>query len=189
MTGNVSGMESHAQSGFTAGGAFIIRVYGIYDGEDSATAMQELLQHLAGSLGRDFHFATTFQRADLLRRTQFRAGLPADACDADMIFVALGPEGRLSIELVAWLEEWAENRRVADAALVALVTGPAGSFQAAEILRGLAERHRVTLLLSDDAVSKHAQVMAQQRRRESPAPFVAFDPEPIQYLDHWGINE
>lgn len=182
-------MESYTQSDFTGEEAFIIRVYGIYGGEDSAAGIQELLQHLAGSLGRDFRFSTTFQRSDILTRTQFSVGLPADACDVDMMVVALGWDGQLSIKLVAWLEEWAEKRRVADAALVALVADPAGSFQAAEILRGLAERHRVTLLLSDDAVSKHAQVMAQQLRQESPAPFVAFDPEPIQYLDHWGINE
>jgi hypothetical protein len=69
-------MESRAQFDFTAGGVFIVRVYGIYDGEDSAAVMQGLLQHLADGLGEDFHFATTFQRADILTtRTQARIGL------------------------------------------------------------------------------------------------------------------
>ncbi|MGD0350899.1 MAG: hypothetical protein ABSB84_11405 [Verrucomicrobiota bacterium] len=68
-------MESYTQSDFTVEEAFIIRVYGIYGGEDSAAGIQELLQHLTGSLGRDFRFATTFQRADILTRTQFSVGL------------------------------------------------------------------------------------------------------------------
>jgi hypothetical protein len=106
-----------------------------------------------------------------------------------MMFVAPGPEARLSIELIEWLEDWAKNRTVADAALVLLVADAAGSFQAAEILRDLAERHGVTRLLSADAVLKHARAMEQQLRQKDPGPFVTFDPEPIQYWDHSGLNE
>ena len=114
-------MESRIKFGFKAGGSFTVRVYSVCEGKDSTGTFKNCYGVWRAawtgiSICRPRCCTAMFW--DGLNLGQRR---PAHAGDAGMVIVALAPEGRLSVELVAWWGEWAERRTVRDAALAVFV--------------------------------------------------------------------
>ena len=171
----------------------MITVFGVYGDDDTKQRVEVALEHLAGRLGGNFQLTTVLQQFDTLGKSPSPQEPHTSAADADILILALEFGARLQIELVDWLEKWAADRNVADAALGVFTHGPGPvHLPTIEMLRQLTERHGLALLLSGDDVAGHAQkTKAHQPLPQAiQVPFTTYLPEGVaQRWDHSGINE
>jgi len=117
----------------------------------------------------------------------------AVAANADLIVLALGSKDSTRAELLNWLKNWAENRRIADAALLALPSGefptPSASW---DELAAFAEAQGL-MFLDPNGVGHDGNRTphdGRSRKRSVTArPAQMADADRLPLPSHWGINE
>ena len=90
-------------------------------------------------------------RLDLLILPPSRAEALKDTADVHLIVLALRRDQSLPVQLLDWLEHWAANRQVGEAALAVFSDGSGETLSASDLseLSWFAERHGLTLILND----------------------------------------
>jgi len=170
----------------------VLKAVIIYDDFDSATRATILLERVARRADEAIKWDIKPWRFEVLKRPALAALTVAVAANADLIVLALGREDSMRTELLDWLKKWAENRRIADAALLALPSDESPTRTAPwEELEAFAKEHGL-MFLDRRGVGQGGNQTALgdrwRRRSVAPAPArVAAGRLPVP--SHWGINE
>lgn len=167
--------------------ATVLKAVIIYDDFDSATRATALLERASLHTDAAIKWDIKPWRAEVLKQPALAALTVAVAANADLIVLALGREGSTQAELLNWLKNWAENRRIADAALLALPSDESP----ADKLGAFAESHGLVFLDQNGVGADANRTPFNGRWRTRSAPLtptqVAGDGVPAP--THWGINE
>lgn len=168
--------------------AAVLKAVIIYDDFDSATRATALLERAALHMDAAIKWDIKPWRFEVVTQPALAALTVAVAANADLIVLALGHKDSTRAELLDWLKNWAESRRIADAALLALPSDEAPT----NGLGVFAEAHGL-IFLDQNAVGPDGNrgPFAGRWRRQSatrrPARISAAGPLPAP--PHWGINE
>jgi len=173
--------------------ATVLKAVIIYDDFDSATRATALLERVGRRADEAIQWDLKPWRFEVLKRPALAALTVAVAANADLIVLALGRKDSTRAELLDWLKNWAENRRIADAALLALPSGefptPSASW---DELAAFAEAQGL-MFLDPNGVGhdgNRAPHDGRWRRRSVTArPARMADADRLPLPSHWGINE
>jgi len=172
----------------------VLRAVIIYDDFDSATRATALLERVAVRADEAMKWDIKPWRFDVLKQPALAALTVAVAANADLIVLALRRIHSTRAELLDWLKNWAEHRRIEDAAVLALPSGRTQTPSAPwDELKMFAKAHGLILLDSqsvwNDGNSAPLGHRWQQRKRlAAPGPTRTFT-ERLSVPLHWGINE
>jgi hypothetical protein len=165
----------------------------IYDGFDFAARATALLERVAMRAAEAVKWDVRPWRLDMLKHSSLALVAGAETADADLILVAFGQTRSLPAELVDWLERWARNRRIEDAAIMVLlpdendVLPPLG-----DELKGFAAWHNLPFLgsrnLRDDGDSLDF-VRRLWQRKQPVKPALPWPADRLPVPQRWGINE
>ena len=173
--------------------ATVLKAVIIYDDFDSATRATALLERVGRRTDEAIKWDIKPWRFEVLKQPALAALTVAVAANADLIVLALGCKDSTRAELLDWLKNWAENRRIADAALLALPSNePPTPLTFSEELEAFAEAHGLVFLDQNGVGNGGNQAShgGRWRRRpvtSRPARMAAADRLPLP--SHWGINE
>lgn len=171
----------------------VLRAVIIYDDFDSATRATGLLERVVLHMNETIKWDIKPWRLEVLKQPALASLTVAVAANADLIVLALGRKDSTRAELLDWLINWAKNRRIADAALLALPSDePAIPSAPWKELGAFAEAHGL-IFLDQSSVGHDTnrepfdgrwpkRFMAPRRAR---SPAAGRPPLP----SHWGINE
>jgi len=172
--------------------ATILKAVVIYDDFDSATRATALLERVGRRADEAIKWDIKPWRFEVLKQPPLAALTVAVAANADLIVLALERKDSMRAELLSWLKSWAENRRIADAALLALPSDeppvPAAPW---EEMATFAEAHGLMFLDPNGIRSEGNQaVCGGHWRRHSVATRPARTAAGrLPVPSHWGINE
>ena len=172
----------------------VLKAVVIYDDFDSAARATALLERVALRADEAMKWDIKPWRRDILKQPTLAALTVAVAANSDLIVLALNRIPSPPSELRDWLKNWAEHRRIEDAAVLALCPDEShmpSTFR--DEIKAFAEEHNLTFLgnhnVGNDENSALFVHRLQQRKRPvepaSPPPFVERLPAPHR----WGINE
>ncbi|MDE3068865.1 MAG: hypothetical protein KGJ60_15135 [Verrucomicrobiota bacterium] len=162
-----------------------------YDDLVLAGRATALLERAAARADESLRWDAKLWRLDVLQRPELAAVTAAIAADADLIMLAANQADPAPKELLDWLERWAQNRTVADAALLTLCPdesdAPTSLWRA---LKGFAARRKLSFLDHGGAGVEPLRPLRPMRQREPAVP-TALEPigNPAPVPQHWGINE
>lgn len=172
----------------------VLRAVIIYDEFDLATGAIGLLERAAARLDEAVKWDFKPWRFDVLKQPTLATLTVAVAANADLVVLALNRFHSTSAELLDWLRNWAEHRRIEDAALLVLHAGAARTRSASEDeLQQFADGHGVALLDSqsvwdEGSSAPFAHRWQGRKRLVAPGPARAYVERPPA-PPHWGINE
>lgn len=167
----------------------VLKAVIIYDEFDSATRATALLERAATLAAEATRWDIKPWRLEVLKQPALAALTVAVAANADLIVLAMKQPQSMPAELLAWLKNWAQHRRVEDAALLAL---PSGENAAPwNELRTFAEQGGLIYLDKDNAEEggNTARFGDRQQKRSAalaPARILAGR---LPLPSRWGINE
>jgi len=169
----------------------VLKAVIIYDDFDSATRATALLERVATRAEEAMKWDIKPWKFDVLKQPALAALTVAVAANADLIVIALRRRRSTPVELLNWLKNWADHRRIEDAALLALPPDETEATAVWTEVRALAEGQGLIFLdrynTEDDG---SPALLGHRRRRHHVAPgptrvFAGRLPPP----PHWGINE
>lgn len=172
----------------------VLKAVIIYDEFDLATGAIGLLERVATRLDEPVKWDFKPWRFDVLKQPMLAALTVAVAANADLVVLALNRSHSTSPELLDWLKNWAEHRRIEDAAVLAFHSGAARPRPApGDELKRFAEGYGVALLDSqsvwdEGSSAPFAHRWQGRKRLVAPGPARAYDERPPA-PHHWGINE
>ncbi|MGB7768890.1 MAG: hypothetical protein WBN22_08565 [Verrucomicrobiia bacterium] len=172
----------------------VLKAVIIYDDFDSAARATALLKRVAARTDEAMKWDIKPWRFDVLKQPTLAALTVAVAANADLIVLALRQTHSTPAELLDWLKNWAEHRRIEDAAVMALYSGEPQTLSVPwNQLKVFAEDHGLTLLDSHDVWnggdSASFGLRWQQRRQSVPPGPARVFAEQLPVPHHWGINE
>lgn len=128
----------------------ILKAVIIYDDFDSATQATALLERVALRVDENIKWDIKPWRGDVLKQPTLAALTVAVAANADLVVLALNHLHPPPLGLLDWLKSWAKHRRIKDAAVLALHTGPSQSpSNSWNEIKALVEAHDLTFLGGD----------------------------------------
>jgi hypothetical protein len=165
----------------------------IYDDFAGAAKANAVLERASYRAGEAALWSVKPWRLDLLSLPSTAAEALRDTTDAHLIVFALRPAQNLSSWLLDWLERWAAQRQVAEAALAVFSdeNGDAFSTPVAPELSRFAERHGLNFIFDNGGPvrDESAHFVRDLHEREiSMTPTLQQIMEESAY-QHWGINE
>lgn len=168
----------------------ILRAVIIYDDFDSAARATMLLERVALRADEAIKWDIKPWRFEVLKQPALAALTVAVAANADLIVLALGHKDSTRAELLDWLKNWAENRRIADAALLALPSDAPSTLSASwEELEAFAEAHGLMYLDHNGVGGNHTSSNDRWRRRSAaPKPTRTTAGSRLPVPSHWSIN-
>ena len=173
--------------------AAVLRAVIIYDDFDSATRATALLERVVLRVDEAIKWDIKPWRFDVLKQPALAALTVAVAANADLIVLALGHKDSTREELLDWLKNWAETRRIANAALLALPSDEPSTPSAPwDELGSFAEVHGLIFLDQNGIGHDGSRAPFDSRwRRRFVAPRLAriTAPDRLPLPSHWGINE
>ena len=174
--------------------SMILKAVIIYDDFDSAAHATALLERVAHRADAGVKLDIKPWRCDVLKQPALVALTVAVAANADLIVLALDRIPSPTTELLDWLKNWAEHRRVQDAAVLALGTGKNRSQSTFwDEIKTFTAGHDLTLLGNHNVRNtRHSTSFVhrwQQRKQvDATAARPAFT-ERLPVPHHWGMNE
>jgi hypothetical protein len=166
----------------------------IYDDFDSATYATALLERVALRADEAIKWDIKPWRLDVLKQPTLAALTVAVAANADLIVLALNRIHSTPVELLAWLKNWAEHRRIEDAAMLAL--SPDGSHTQSKYwndIRAFAKQRDLTFLGNHNVWNdgNSASLVHRLHQRKQLVALVSLPSmaERLPTPHHWGINE
>jgi len=165
----------------------------IYDDFDFAARAAALLERVAVRTDEAMQWNVKPWRLDLLRSSSLADAALDEAADADLIIVALWRTHFLPDELREWLERWAAERQIEDAALMALCPEKiAGPRSLGARLKEFAEWRGLPFLgcldLPEDEDSIHF-IHRRWQGKQPVIPAAQWSADQPPTTRHWGINE
>lgn len=183
---NAVAVHNHPSAG-------ILRAIIIYDEFDSATRAIALLERVVAHTDEVLKWDIKPWRLEVLKQPTLATLTVAVAANADLIVLALGRKDLTRAELLDWLKNWAENRRVADAALLILPShDPATASASWNDLEAFAEAHGLIFLDQNGAgygANRKPFDGRWRRRFVVPRPARKTTTSRLPLPSHWGINE
>ena len=169
----------------------VLRAVIIYDDFDAATRATALLERVASRADETVKWDIKPWRFEVLKQPSLAALTGAVAANADLVVLALKRTYTISAELLAWLKNWAQQRRIQDAAMLALLSGDNASEEPWNQLKSFAKGHNLIFLDKNDVGAEEIPASLGQRWQPQPA---ASDPPGLAAAQlplpsHWGINE
>jgi hypothetical protein len=166
----------------------------IYDDFDSATRATALLERVALRANEAIKWDIKPWRLDVLKQPTLAALTVAVAANADLIVLALNPIYSTPVELLDWLKNWAEHRRIEDAAVLALSPDKSHTQSTCwNEIKAFTEERDLTFIdnhnvWNDGSPVSFVHRLHQRKQLVAPAssPFFA---EQLPTPHHWGINE
>jgi len=172
--------------------ATVLKAVVIYSDFDSATRATALLERVGRRADETITWDIKPWRFEVLKHPALAALTVAVAANADLIVLALGHTDSTRAELLDWLKNWAENRRIADAALLALPSDePPTSPASWEELEAFAEAQGLRFL-DQNGVGQggnHGHFGGHWQRRPETAKLAPMPAGRLPLPSHWGINE
>lgn len=169
----------------------VLRAVIIYDDFDAAIRATALLERVAARTDEVVKWDIKPWKFDVLKQPSLAALTGAVAANADLVVLALARAYPVPAELLAWLKNWAQQRRIQDAAVLALPSGEPTSEDPWNELKTFAKGHGLIFLdknnveAGENAATFGQRWQAQPTASESPRLFAGRLPLP----SHWGINE
>jgi hypothetical protein len=172
----------------------ILKAVIIYDDFDSAAHATALLERVAHRTDPSVKLDIKPWRCDVLKQPALAALTVAVAANADLLVLALDRTPSTTTELLNWLKNWAENRRVKDAAVL-LLCAAKSHLQSTfcDEIKTFAAEHDLTLLgnhgIRNDRHSPplvHRWPLRKPMDAPTSRPVLA---ERLPVPHHWGINE
>ncbi|HTQ52641.1 MAG TPA: hypothetical protein VMJ12_18175 [Candidatus Acidoferrales bacterium] len=172
----------------------VLKAVIIYDDFDAATRATMLLERVGARAGEAIKWDIKPWRYDVLKQPTLAALTIAVAANADLIVLALYHTPVPPAGLLDWLKNWAEHRRVRDAAVLTL-QADSGSRPATawNEIKAFVEGHHLTFLGSHE-VSTDKNSGSFAHRSQPRKPLVGAAPqrssaERLAVPQHWGMNE
>ena len=169
----------------------VLRAVIIYDDFDAAIRATALLERVAARTDEVLKWDIKPWKFDVLRQPSLAALTGAVAANADLVVLALRRANPIPAELLAWLNNWAQKRRIQDAAVLALPSEENTSEDGRNELKTFAKGQGLVFL---DRNSVGAQENGPTfGRRWPPQPAASELPRLVAgrlpLPSHWGINE
>jgi len=166
----------------------------IYDDFDSATYATALLERVALRADEAIKWDIKPWRLDVLKQPTLAALTVAVAANADLIVLALNRIRSTPVELLDWLKNWAEHRRIEDAAVLSL--GPDKSHTQSRCwneIRAFADERKLAFfgnhsVWNDGNSASFVHRLHPRKQLIAPASSPSFA-EQLPAPHHWGINE
>lgn len=160
----------------------------IYDNFDLAAKASIILRRAAKHANSNILLNLKVWRTDVMRLPPTNELAMRDAINAQLIIFALNPANTLPVGLLAWLEQWAEQRQIPDAALAAF------SQENSPELAIFANRHHLNFIVDGPPTRKNDLLLFTKFLSSSKpltSPFLPrFITEKLQAAYRgWGINE
>ena len=173
--------------------ATVLKAVIIYDDFDSATRATALLERVARRADEAIKWDLKPWKFEVLKQPTLAALTVAVAANADLIVLALGRKDATRAELLDWLKNWAESRRIADAAVLALPSDDPPTPPAPwEELEAFAEAQGL-MFLDQNGVGHGGNQACfgghWRRRSVAPRPARTAAAGRLPVPSHWGINE
>lgn len=171
----------------------VLKAVIIYDDFDAATRATALLERVAARADEAMKWDIKPWRFDVLKQPTLASLTVAVAVNANLIVLALRRIHSTPAELLNWLKNWAEHRRIEDAAVLVLHSGPTRTWSASwNGLKQFAEGYGLALLDGhndwNDGNSAPVHRWQGRKRQVALGPARAFV-ERLPAPHHWGINE
>jgi hypothetical protein len=172
----------------------VLRAVIIYDDFDSAARTMALLERVATRVDEAMKWDIKPWKFDVLKQPALAALTVAVAANADLIVLALRQTHSTPAELLDWLKNWAEHRRIEDAAVLALPSGETQTPPASwDDLKAFAKAHGL-FFLDGQSVWNDGSSAPLGHHWQPHKPPVATGPtralaERLSAPLHWGINE
>lgn len=169
----------------------VLRAVIIYDDFDAAIRATALLERVATRTDDVVKWDIKPWKFDVLRQPSLAALTGAVAANADLVVLALRRTNPIPAELLAWLKNWAQQRRIQDAAVLALPSEDNASEDAWKELKtfatgqGLVFLDRNSVGIEENGPPFGRRWQPQSTASELPRLFAGRPPLP----SHWGINE
>jgi hypothetical protein len=164
----------------------------IYDDFACAAKANAMLEKASYRLEQAALWDVNPWRLDPLNLLPITAEAMTDATDAHLIVLALSAAPACPVWLLDWLEQWANQRHVEEAALAVFSNGNGDATSAPVILElsRFAQRHGLSFIFDDGGPTGDESGGFARDPREREA---ALTPPPQPIVDdvypHWGINE
>lgn len=170
----------------------VLKAVIIYDDFNSATRATALLERVAFHADEAMKWDIKPWKFDVVKQPTLAALTVAVAANADLVVLALRRRQSIQAELQDWLKNWAERRRIEDAALLVLPSGETRTAtEPPKELKAFAAEQGLTFLdrnnLGDDRSSTFFG-HPRTRRLTAPEPARMFAGR-LPLPPHWGINE
>lgn len=172
----------------------VLKAVIIYDDFDSATQATALLERVAVRVDETMKWDVKPWKFDVLKQPALAALTVAVAANADLIVLALRWTHSAPPELLDWLKNWAEQRRIEDAAVLALPSGETQTPPASwDELKAFAKAHGLIFLdgqsvWNDGSSAPPGHHWPPRKPPVVPGPTRA-TAERLPVPIHWGINE
>jgi hypothetical protein len=166
----------------------------IYDDFDSATRAIALLERVALRADEAIKWDIKPWRLDVLKQPTLAALTVAVAANADLIVLALNRIYSTPVELLDWLKNWAEHRRIEDAAVLALSADKSHMQSTCwNEIKAFTEERDLTFIdnhnvWNDGSSASFVHRLHQRKQLVAPASSPSFA-EQLPTPHHWGINE
>jgi len=172
----------------------VLKAVIIYEDFDSATHATALLERVALRAGETIKWDIKPWRLDVLKQPALAALTVAVAANADLIVLTPRWAHSAPPELLDWLKNWADHRRIEDAAVLALPSGDTETPPAPwDELKAFTEAHGLTFLdgqsvWNDEDPAPFGHHWQPRKPPVAPGPTRALA-ERLSVPLHWGINE
>ena len=161
----------------------------IYDDLSSAAQANAILERAFHRAGEITEWNVKPWRLDLLNQPPIAAEALKETEDAHLIVFAFGRRRPYPIWLFEWLEKWAAQRRIGEAALAVFISGgnDVSAIPIVPELPQFAERHGLNFIFDHHTIDKRSVDLPEgDVALVYGAQQVADDDSAHQ---HWGINE
>lgn len=172
----------------------VLKAVIIYDDFDAATRATALLERVGVRADEAIKWDIKPWRFEVLKQPTLASLTVAVAANADLIVLTLDHIHSERAELLTWLKNWAEHRRIEDAAVLALFSSLTQTkSESWNELKQFTEGYGLAFLDSDNVwndgnPASFVHRWQDRRRLVAPGPARAFvNPPPAP--PHWGINE
>ena len=171
----------------------VLRAVIIYDEFDSAAHATALLERVGRRVSEAIKWDIKPWRCDVLQQPTLAALTIAVAANADLIVLALHRTHFPPPQLVAWLKNWAQHRRVEDAAVLTLhAESGTHRSKAWNEIKVFVEGHHITFLGNHKVAAYNNSAPLIHRlpphRQLAPAPRPSIDKR-LSAPQPWDINK
>jgi len=156
----------------------------IYDDPASAVKVNTMMERVFNRTGQVALWNVKPWRLDLLNLPPMATRALSDTADAHLIVFALHPAQSTPRWLLAWLEQWARNRQIQEAALAVFTAGDDVPPAPAPELPQFAKRHGLNFIFQDSGLATPEAAISARHLRDREIP----EADEFTHQD-WGINE
>lgn len=165
----------------------VLKAVIIYDDFDAAADATALLERVALRAGEAIQWDIKPWRCDVLKQPSLAALTIAVAANADLIVLALRRTHFPPAELLDWLKNWGQHRRIKDAAVLTLHADTDGQLSTAwNEIKALMESYQLTFLGSHRLAAHRNSAPPVNRLQPRKRPATPFS---LPAQQPWAVNK